>query len=106
MRRFLAELLYPQAFRDAERFHVLNARVDELATWCFGYAPEAALCGRWLKQRLRVHFMGLEAFNEAIAEKRFDEVEAISICEFREQLIARRHAEKAALEAATRDGAT
>ncbi|QRE75742.1 hypothetical protein [Methylobacterium aquaticum] len=72
MRRWLAKLICPEAFKEAadtaDRLQYLRHSLDELKQWC-GYGfPEIAAAVEWTQKSERVHFMPLAEYDAAVAE--------------------------------------
>ncbi len=89
LRRWLAKKLYPEAFKDGERLFRLRHWLDDLRTWCGSDFPEIADAVEWLNKREHVHFMLLDDFDQAVAEKRFDDVMVNNIDRFRDAMRAK-----------------
>lgn len=97
MRRWLARLICPEAFKEADdaadRLRYLRHRLDDLKQWC-GYGfPEIATAVEWMQKSERVHFMTLAEYDAAVAEaQRTGEWSPITvggIDKFRDQISAR-----------------
>lgn len=56
-RRWLAQILCPEAFKAEDRLDYIRVRLSELEQWC-GYGfPEIAAAVDWIQRSERVHFM-------------------------------------------------
>ncbi len=74
MRRWLARLICPEAFAEAEdaqdRLCFIRLRLDELRQWC-GYGfPEIGAAVEWVQKRERIHFMSLAEYDVEVAKAR------------------------------------
>lgn len=85
MRRWLAQKLYPEAFVDQRKFHFLLGCVDDVHKWCFGHVPAAHFTADWLLKRLRIHFMSLDEYGDAI-RRHPPSITAGDISDFRERM--------------------
>lgn len=86
LRRWLARKLYPEAFKDGERLFRIRHWHEDLRTWCGFDFPEIADAVEWVNKREHVHFMPLDDYHQAAAEKRLDDVMVDDIDRFREAM--------------------
>lgn len=64
----------------------MRSNASDLRDWCAAEFPQIGSAATWLLKSDSVRFMPRDAYYEAIAQDRYDEVMAIGISEYREEL--------------------
>lgn len=68
LRRWLAQILCPEAFKAEDQLDYIRVRLSELEQWC-GYGfPEIAAAVDWIRRSERVYFMSLADYDAAVSK--------------------------------------